>query len=62
MLDLHVPNMLAYLTECVVLILYSSSFPIYFIEETSILEGVIKEIFSYLFDTFPVRASYFLLI
>ena len=30
--------------------------------ETSILEGVIMEIFSYLFDTIPVRASYFLII
>ena len=59
MLDLNVVKIIAYLIECVVLFLYPSSFPIHSIQETSILEGVIMEIFSCLFDTFPVRASYF---
>ena len=62
MLDLNVVKIIAYLIERVVLFLYPSSFPIHSIQETSILEGVIMEIFSCLFDTFPVRASYFLLI
>ena len=44
-----------------VFFLYPSSFLIDSFQETSILEGVIVEIFSCLFDTFPVRASYFLL-
>ena len=59
MLDLHV---IAYLTERVVLFLYPSSFPIRSIQETSVLEGVIMEIFPCLLDTFPAPASYFLLI
>ena len=59
MLDLNVVKIIAYLIERVVLFLYPSSFPIHSIQETSILEGVIMEIFSCLFDTFPVRASYF---
>ena len=62
MLDLHVPKIIAYLNESVVLFLYSSSFPIHSIQETSILEGVIIEIFPCLLDTFPVLGSYFLLI
>ena len=62
MLDLNVVKIIAYLIERVVLFLYPSSFPIHSIQETSILEGVIMETFSCLFDTFPVRASYFLLI
>ena len=62
MLDLHVPKIIAYLIDSVMLFLYSCSFPIQSIQETSILEGVVMEIFSYLFDTFPLCASYFLLI
>ena len=62
MLDLNVVKIIAYLIERVVLFLYPSSFPIHSIRETSILEGVIMEIFSCLLDTFAVPASYFLLI
>ena len=47
-------------TPCVASL--SSSFLIHSIQETSTIEGVIMEIFSCLVDTFPVRASYFLLI
>ena len=47
MLDLHVPKIIAYLIERIVLFLHLSSF---------------MEIFSCLFDTFPVRPVYFLLI
>ena len=46
MLDLHVPKIIAYLIEHVVLFLYPSSFPVHSIQETSILEGVFMEIFS----------------
>ena len=46
MLDLHVPKIIAYLTERVVLFLYPSSIPIHSIQETSILEGAFMEIFS----------------
>ena len=60
MLDLHVPKVIAYLIERVVLFLYPSSFPIHSIEEISVLEGVFMEIFSCLLDTFPVLESYFL--
>ena len=62
MLDLQFPKIIAYLTELLLLFLYPSSFPIHSIQETSVLEEVITEIFSCLFDTFPVPASYFLLI
>ena len=62
MLDLHVPNITAYLIERVVLFLYPSSFPIHCIQETSVLEEVIMEIFSCFLDTLPVPVSYFLLI
>ena len=62
MFDLHVPKIIAYLIRRVVLFLYHSSFLIHSIQETSILEGVIMEIFSFLLETFPVPASYFLLI
>ena len=58
MLDLRDPKIIGYLIERVALFLYPSSFPLHSIQETSILEGLIMEIFSYLFDT---RASYFLL-
>ena len=58
MLDLHVPKIIAYLIERVVLFLYSSSFPIHSIQETLILEGVIMEMFYCLLDTFPVRACF----
>ena len=57
-----VPKIIAYLIERVVLFFYPSSFPIHSIQETSILEGVVMEIFSCLLDTFPVPASFFLLI
>ena len=62
MLDLHVPKIIAYLIEYVVLFLYPSSFPIHSIQETSILEGVIMEKISCLLNTFPILARYFLLI
>ena len=62
MLDLHVPKIIAYLIDSVVLFLHSSSFSIQSIQEISILEGVVMEIFSYLFDAFALCASYFLLI
>ena len=61
-LDLHVPKIIAFLIECVVLFLYPSSFPIHSIQETSILGGVVVEIISCLLDTIPVLASYFMLI
>ena len=61
MLDLHVLKIIAYFIKHFVFFLYPSSFLIDSFQETSILEGVIVEIFSCLFDTFPVRASYFLL-
>ena len=54
MLDLHVSKIIAYLIERVFV---SLSFVF-----SSFLEGVIMEIFSCLFDRFPVRTSYFLLI
>ena len=57
-----VPKIIAYLIERVALFFYPSSFPIHSIQETSILEGVVMEIFSCLLDTFPVPASFFLLI
>ena len=62
MLDLHVANIVADLIERVLLFLYPPSFSIHSIQETSILEEVIMEIFSCLFDKFLARASYFLLI
>ena len=62
MLDLHAPKIIAYLIERFVLFLYPSSFPTNSIQETSIIRGVIMKIFSCLLDTFPVRASYLLLI
>ena len=62
MLDLHVPKIIAYLIKRVMLFLYPASFLIHSIQETSILEGVIIEIFSCLLDTFPVLGSDFLLI
>ena len=62
MLDLHIPKIIAYLTERYVLFLHPFSFPIHSIRETSILQGVIMKIFSCLLDMFPVRESYFLLI
>ena len=62
MLDLHLPKIIGYLIERVVLFLYPSFFPIQSIQETSILEGVIMKIFSGFFHMFLVRASYFLLI
>ena len=61
MLELHVPKIIAYLIERVALFLYLSSISIRSIQQTSILEGVVTEI-SCLLDTFPVPASYFLLI
>ena len=45
MLDLHVPKIIAYLIERIVLFLYPSSFPIHSIQETSVLEGVIMKIY-----------------
>ena len=62
MLDLHVPKIIAYLIEGLVLFFYASSFPLHSIQQTSILDGVIMEILSCLLGRFPVRASYFLLI
>ena len=62
MLNLHVPKIIAYLIERLVLFLHPSSFPIHSVQKTSILEGVIMGIFSGLLHTFPMRASYFLLI
>ena len=62
MLDLHVPKIIAYLIKRFILFLYPSSFPIHSIQETSILERVITEILFCLLHTFPVCASYFLLI
>ena len=62
MFDLHVSKIIACLIEHVVLFLYLSFFPIHSIQEISVLEGVIIEIFSCLLDTFPVPASYFMLI
>ena len=50
MLDLHVPKIIAYLVERVLLFLYLSSFPIHSIQETSMLEGVIMQIFCCLLD------------
>ena len=44
MLDLHVPKIIAYLIELVVLLFDPSSFSINSIQETSILEGGIMEI------------------
>ena len=62
MLGLHIPKIIAYLTERYVLLLHPSSFPIHSIRETSIPQGVIMKIFSCLLDMFPMRESYFLLI
>ena len=62
MLDLHVTKIIAYLIERILLFLYPSCFPIQAIQETSILEEVIKKILPYLSDTIPVRSSHFLLI
>ena len=56
MLDLHVPKIIVYLIDHIVLFLYPPSFPMQSIPGTSIF---IMEIISCLFDTFPVRASYF---
>ena len=56
MLDLHVPKIIACLTERAVF--FPSSSLIHSIKETSILEGVIMEIFYCLLDTFPVRAFF----
>ena len=52
MLDLRVPKVIAYLIERVILFLYPSSFTIHSIQETSILEGIIVEIFSCLLVRF----------
>ena len=62
MLDLHVPKIIAYLIDRVVLFLYPSFFPIHAIQKKLIFEGVIMEIFSSWLDKFLVCASYFLLI
>ena len=62
MLFLHFPKIISYWIERVWLFLYFFSFLIHSIQETSIPEGVIMEILSSLFDTFPVCASYFVLI
>ena len=62
MLDIYAPKIIAYFIERFLLFLYPSSFPIQSIQEAPILETVIKEILSCLFDTFAVRARYFLLI
>ena len=62
MLDLHVPKIITHLIEHITLFRYPSSFPIHSVQEASIIEGVIMEIFSCLLDTFPVRASYLPLI
>ena len=62
MLDLHVPKIIAYLIERVVLFLYPSFLPIHTIQKKLILEEVIMEIFSSWLDRFSVCASYFLLI
>ena len=62
MLDLHVPKIIAYLIERVVLFLYFSFLPIHTIQKKLIFEVVIMEIFSSWLDRFPVCASYFLLI
>ena len=62
MLDLHLPQIIAYLIERIVLFLYPSSFPIHSIQKTSILEVFFMETFSCLLDAFPMRTSYFLLI
>ena len=62
MSDLHVPKIIAYLIERVMLFIYASSFPIHSIQETSVMAGVIMKIFSCFLGTFPVPASYFLLI
>ena len=48
MLDLHVPKVIAYLIEHIALFPYPSSFPVHSTQETSILEGIIMEIFSLL--------------
>ena len=61
MLDLRVPKIISYLIERVVLFLYSSFFTIHSIQDTSIFDRVIMVTFSCVLDTFPVRASYFLL-
>ena len=45
MLDLHVPKIIAYLIERVVLFLYPSPFTTQSIQETSILEGFFMEVF-----------------
>ena len=52
MLDLRVPKVIAYLIDRVILFLYPSSFTIHSIQETSILEGIIVEIFSCLLVRF----------
>ena len=59
MLEFHVPKIPAYFSERVVLFLYPYSFLIHSIQETSIQEGVIMEIFSCLFDTFPANLIVF---
>ena len=62
MLDLHVPKIIAYFIECAVSFLYPSSFRIYSIRKTPIVDGVVVVVFSCMFDMFPVRANYLLLI
>ena len=59
MFDLHVPKIIVYLIERVVLLLYPFSLPIHSIQETSVLEGVIIEILYCLLDAFPVRACFY---
>ena len=60
--DLNVPKIIAYLIGRIALLLDPSSFLIHSIQEILILIRVIMETFSCLLDTFPVPASYFLLI
>ena len=62
MLDLHVLKIIACLIVRIVLFLDPSSFTIHSIQETPVLEEVLMEIFSCLFDTFLTGACDFLLI
>ena len=55
MLDLHVPKIIAYLIERVVIFFF-------LVQETSRIDGVNMDLFSCLLDMFSVPASYFLLI
>ena len=62
MLDLHVLKIIACLIVRIVLFLDLSSFAIHSILETPVLEEVLMEILSCLFDTFLTSACDFLLI